>query len=187
MQTPSKRTAKFSGHVIRPTADRAREAQFNIIGREVEGAAFLDLYAGTGAIGLEALSRNAQQAVFVDCDPQAVQLIEKNIKICGFSDGTLVFKRDLSKGLYFLGKLLPETRFSIIFVDPPYRKGLSAAILSEIVEANLLTPDGLVVVEDVSVSGLPDAVAGLGLVDRRRYGETGFWFYRLTGSENKPI
>ncbi|MBW2466069.1 MAG: 16S rRNA (guanine(966)-N(2))-methyltransferase RsmD [Deltaproteobacteria bacterium] len=178
MQTPSKRTAKFTGQSIRPTADRAREALFSIIGREIEGGAVLDLYAGTGALGLEALSRAAQRAVFVDSNPQAVQLIEKNIKICGFSHRSLVLKRDLSKGLYFLGKLLPGLKFSIIFIDPPYRKGLSATMLSEIEKENLLSRDALVVVEDNAISELPETTSGLGLVDRRRYGETGFWFYR---------
>lgn len=184
MQTPSKRTAKST---IRPTADRAREALFSIIGRKTEGAAVLDLYAGTGALGLEALSRKARQAVFVDSNPQAVQLIKKNIDICGFSDRSLVLKWDLSKGLYFFGKLLPEIKFSIIFVDPPYRKGLSAAMLLALEKENLLSPDGLVVVEDDAVAELPDAAGGLGLADRRNYGETGFWFYRPIGAENKSI
>ena len=187
MQTPSKSTAKYSDHLIRPTADRAREALFSIIGQEVKGAIVLDLYAGTGALGLEALSRFAQRAVFIDNNPQAVQLIEKNIELCGFSDSTLVLKRDLSKGLYFLEKQLPEIKFSVIFVDPPYRKGLSATMLHEIEKTNFLSSDVLVVVEEDALSELPSKVTELRLVDQRRYGETGFWFYRRTRSENKPI
>jgi 16S rRNA (guanine966-N2)-methyltransferase len=180
LQTPSKSTAKCSGHLIRPTADRAREALFSIIGQEVKGATVLDLYAGTGAFGLEALSRTAQRAVFVDNNPQAVQLIEKNIELCGFSDRTLVLKRDLSKGLYFLAKQLPEIRFSIIFIDPPYGKGLSVTMLHEIEEINLLSSNVLVVVEEDALAELPSKVTELRLVDQRRYGDTGFWFYRRT-------
>ena len=180
MQTPSKSTAKYSGHLIRPTADRAREALFSIIGQEVKGATVLDLYAGTGALGLEALSRTAQRAVFVDNNPQAVKLIEKNIELCGFSDRTLVLKRDLSKGLYFLAKQLPEIRFSIIFIDPPYRKGLSVTMLHEIEKINLLSSDVLVVVEEDALAELESKVTELRLVDQRRYGDTGFWFYRRT-------
>ena len=187
MQTPAKSTAKYSDHLIRPTADRAREALFSIIGQEVKGAIVLDLYAGTGALGLEALSRFAQRAVFVDNNPQAVQLIEKNIELCGFSDSTLVLKRDLSKGLYFLEKQLPEIKFSVIFVDPPYRKGLSATMLHEIEKTNFLSSDVLVVVEEDALSELPSKVTELRLVDQRRYGETGFWFYRRTRAEIKPI
>ena len=187
MLTPSQSTVKYSKDLIRPTADRAREALFSIIKQEVKGAAVLDLYAGTGALGLEALSRDAQRAVFVDNNPQALQLIGKNIELCGFSDRVLVLKRDLSKGLYFLAKQLPEIKFSVIFVDPPYRKGLSAIMLHEIEKTNLLSSDALVIVEDEALSELPPKVADLNLVDQRRYGDTGFWFYRLTQPENKSI
>jgi 16S rRNA (guanine966-N2)-methyltransferase len=178
LQTPSKSTAKNSGQYIRPTADRAREALFSIIGQKVENATVLDLYAGTGALGLEALSRSAEQAVFVDNSSQAVQIINKNIELCGFSDRTLVFKRDLSKGLSFLLKRLPGTTYSIVFVDPPYRKGLSAGMLQQLAESGLLFPDALVVVEEDAVIEPPAQVAELILVDQRQYGETAFWFYR---------
>jgi len=187
LQTPSKSTAKYPGQPIRPTADRSREALFSIIGQEVKGAAVLDLYAGTGALGLEALSRSAIRAVFVDNNPQAVQLIEKNIESCGFSNSTLVLKRDLSKGLYFLAKQLPEIKFSIIFIDPPYRKGLSATMLQEIENTNILTSDALVVVEEETIADLPSMVTELNLVDQRHYGESGFWFYRRISSENNSI
>ena len=187
MQTPSKSPAKFSSHIIRPTADRAREALFSIMGNAVKDATVLDLYAGTGALGLEALSRGAQEVVFVDNNPQSIQLISKNIELCGFSDRTLVLKRDLSKGLYFLAKQLPEIRFSVIFIDPPYRKGLAVNILHEIEKTNLLASDVLIVAEDDALSELPARVKGLILVDQRRYGETGFWFYRRVQPENNFI
>jgi 16S rRNA (guanine966-N2)-methyltransferase len=187
LQTPAKSTAKYSSHLIRPTADRAREALFNIIDQEIKGANVLDLYAGTGALGLEALSRAAKRAVFIDNNPQSIKLIEKNIELCGFSDRSFVLKRDLSKGLYFLAKQLPEIRFSVIFIDPPYRKGLSAIMLHEMGKINLLSPDVLVVAEDEAFSELPSRVKELSLVDQRRYGDTGFWFYRRTQSENKSI
>ena len=187
MRTPSQSSAKNSSHLIRPTADRAREALFNIIGREFKGATVLDLYAGTGALGLEALSRFAQQAVFVDNNPQAILLIGKNIELCGFSDRTLVLKRDLSKGLIFLEKQLPEIRFSVIFIDPPYRKGLSTTMLHEVGKTNLLSSDVLVVVEEDALTKMPSTVEELKLVDQRRYGETGFWFYRRSRPGIKSI
>jgi 16S rRNA (guanine966-N2)-methyltransferase len=179
LQAPSKNRAKCSSRLIRPTADRAREALFSIIGDEVEGATVLDLFAGTGALGLEALSRSAELAVFVDNSTKAVQIISKNIELCGFSDRTLVFKRDLLKGLAFLTKGLPETTFSVVFVDPPYRQGFSAIMLEKLATSSLLDPHALVVIEDdANLTGLPSQVAELALVDQRSYGETGFWFYR---------
>jgi 16S rRNA (guanine966-N2)-methyltransferase len=178
LQTPPKSTAKYSGQFIRPTADRAREALFNIIDREVENATVLDLYAGTGALGLEALSRSAAHCVFVDNNPQALKIIHKNIELCGFSARALVLKRDISKGLYFMTDKLPGSIFSLIFVDPPYRKNLSSVMLQELTESKLLSPGALVVVEEDAATELPAQVAELKLVDQRKYGETGFWFYR---------
>jgi 16S rRNA (guanine966-N2)-methyltransferase len=178
LRTPSTGSAKYSGQIIRPTADRAREALFSIIGLEVKDATVLDLYAGTGALGLEALSRSAQRAVFVDNSQQAVQLINKNVALCGFYDRTHVFKRDLSKGLYFLAKQLPGITFSIVFIDPPYRKGLSADMLQELAASGFLAPEAFVVVEEDARTELQVQVTELHLVDQRCYGETGFWFYR---------
>ena len=147
LQTPPRIMAKTPGLLIRPTADRAREALFSIIGDKVQGAAVLDLYAGTGALGLEALSRGAELAVFVDNSTRAVQIINKNIGLCGFYDKTFLFKRDLSKGLSFLTKGLPETTFSVVFVDPPYRQDFSGFMLQELAKSSLLGSKELVVIE----------------------------------------
>ncbi len=178
LQALSGSTAKHSRHLIRPTADRAREALFSIIGREVEKATVLDLYAGTGALGLESLSRSAEHAVFVDNSLQAIQVINKNIELCGFSDRTLVLKWDLSNGLSFVEKIRPGATFSIVFVDPPYRKGLSTVMLHELATSGLLFSEALVVVEEDASIELPAQAAALTLVDHRQYGDTGFWFYR---------
>ena len=178
LQTPSKSPAKEAALLIRPTADRAREALFSIIGVEVQGAAVLDLYAVTGALGLEALSRGAELAVFVDNSTRAVGIISKNIGLCGFFDKTSLFQRDLSRGLSFLAKGLPETTFSVVFADPPYRKRISGFMLNELAKASLLAPRALVVIEEDALADLPSKVGVLTLIDQRRYGDTGFWFYR---------
>jgi len=178
LQTPSKRSATSSGPYIRPTADRAREALFSIIGSEVKHASVLDLYAGTGALGLEALSRSADRTVFVDNSTKAVQLIKKNIELCGFSDRTLVIKSDLRKGISYLAKKLSGIHFSIIFADPPYRKNMAVGVLQELADSDLLFPGALVVIEEDARTELPVQVAELTLSDQRQYGETGFWFYR---------
>lgn len=178
LRSPSKNKTKGFTQLIRPTADRAREALFNIIGREIEKARVLDLYAGTGALGLEAISRGAELAVFVDSSTAAIQIINKNINLCGFSEKTLIFKRDLSKGLSFLEKELPKGTFQVVFVDPPYRKGLSVFMLRVLGKSFLLDSQALVVIEEDVFAELPNEVDNVTLVDRRRYGETGFWFYQ---------
>jgi 16S rRNA (guanine966-N2)-methyltransferase len=178
LRTPAKNKTKGANQLIRPTADRAREALFSIIGREIEKATVLDLYAGTGALGLEAISRGAKLAVFVDSSTAAIQIINKNINLCGFSEKTLIFKRDLSKGLSFLAKELPKGTFQVVFVDPPYRKGLSVFMLRELGKSFLLDSQALVVIEEDVFAELPYEVENMTLVDRRHYGETGFWFYR---------
>jgi len=179
LQTPPKNSAKKTGRpVIRPTADRAREALFSIIGSEVENGAVLDLFAGTGALGLEALSRGARFAVFVDRNSQSIKLIRNNIELCGFSDRSSVIKRDLAKSLSFLEKLPDNSGFSIIFIDPPYKKGLSSSMIKELSSGVLLASSGLVIVEDDADVELPISMGLLTLIDQRHYGDTGFWFYR---------
>jgi len=201
--SPAKHTGNLPGQIlIRPTADRAREALFNIIGPLVEDAAVLDLFAGTGALGLEALSRQARLAVFVDQQHQAVELIQRNVALCGFSTRARVIRRDLTKGLSFLvpyaltvnscsrghckesssaglGEVRPDPGFSLVFIDPPYGKGLGILVLAALITAGLLAPQALAVVEDAARETLPDAVGTMRLADQRRYGDTGFWLYRF--------
>lgn len=162
---------------IRPTSDRAREALFSIIGHRVKESRVIDFFAGTGAFGLEALSRGALSAVFVDNQPDALKLIQENIERCGFSDRSLVIKRDLTKGLSFLDSAVPRNGFSLVFLDPPYSKGLALATLRRLADCTILSEDVLVIAEDNSKEVLPDEIGVFRLVDQRRYGDTGFWLY----------
>lgn len=167
---------------IRPTSDRAREALFSILGDRVRGARVLDLFAGTGALGLEAFSRGAAMVVLVDNSRLALELIGKNVQLClGKAPGAgelRVIRHDLSKGLP-LKKLPPETAagFNLIFADPPYAKNISLSILDFINNSELLTEDGLLVMEERFDVTLPPALSRLKLVDRRAYGENAFWLY----------
>ena len=186
--------AKDKGRQIRPTTDRARESLFNIIGAEkLHGSKVLDLFAGTGALGLEAVSRGAEMAVFVDKAPLAINLIQKNISICGFST-CLVLKRDVQKGLFFLHKQVEKYwqkvckvtchdtswpgYFDLIFLDPPYKKSLCADIVSNLVDNKLLGRESIVICEESSAVSLPEMMSSLNLFDQRKYGDTGFWFYK---------
>lgn len=173
LQTPAK-----SSRRIRPTADRAREALFSIIGAEVVGATVLDLYAGTGAMGLEALSRGAASAVFVDLHNEALSLIGKNIELCGFADRARVVRRDLTKGFLFLEQTAPATGFDLVFIDPPYGKALASRALVGLADLKLLAENTLVIAEEESGAVFVETYQGLRLCDRRRYGDTGFWLFR---------
>ena len=166
------------GRTIRPTSARAREAVFNIIGSEVRGAAVLDLFAGTGAMGLEALSRGADTAVFVDNNSAAARLLGRNIERCGFTDRATVVGRDLTRSLNFLQEFVPAAGFSLIFVDPPYRQETCGLILDPLDRAEILAGSGLVVFEHAAEGRLPEERGRLQLVDQRQYGEAGFGFYR---------
>lgn len=170
---------KGSGRlVIRPTSARAREAVFNILGPLVKDAAVLDLFAGTGAMGLEALSRGARLAVFVDRTRQAIELILRNIRLCGFSDRSTVVRRDLAKDFLFLQELRPANGFELVFIDPPYRLELGGLVLTGLAALKMVHPGGWIIVEHGFKDALPELVGDLALFDRRRYGEAGFWFYK---------
>lgn len=170
---------------IRPTSDRAREALFNIIGNQVVHATVLDLFAGTGALGLEAFSRNARFVVFIDNNHLALQLIKKNILHCltGYSGDCemRVVKHDLSNNIP-LNKLPKETHpgFDLIFADPPYAKNLSFSVLEFVNNSSLLTENGLLIVEERRNVQLPLSLQKLKLTDRRLYGDTVFYFYRFS-------
>ena len=172
---------------IRPTSDRAREALFNILGNRIVDATVLDLFAGTGALGLEAFSRKARFIVFIDNNRLALQLIKKNILLCltGYTGdcGIRVVQHDLTKSIP-KNKLPPETHqgFDIIFADPPYAQNISFSVLEFINNSSLLTQNGLLIVEEKHTVELPSTLATLELIDRRVYGETAFCFYRSSAA-----
>ncbi|MCK4839586.1 MAG: 16S rRNA (guanine(966)-N(2))-methyltransferase RsmD [Desulfobulbaceae bacterium] len=170
---------------IRPTADRVRESLFNILGDRGAGDVTLDLFAGTGALGLEALSRGCQRAVFVDTSSDAIRLVKKNLDICGFSNRATILRRDLLKAPSFLRKIMPGGGFDLIFVDPPYRRGLSVEIIRYIGKFGLLSKDGLLVAEEASDIELPDDIDCLQKSDRRVYGDTAICFYRNNVDEKQ--
>jgi 16S rRNA (guanine966-N2)-methyltransferase len=172
---------------IRPTSDRAREALFSILGRQVEQATVLDLFAGTGALGLEAFSRQARFVVFVDNSPLALRLIKKNILLCfpeySGERGIRVVTHDLARSIP-RNKLPKETwpGFDVIFADPPYTRDISFSILDFVNNSGLLTRNGLLIVEERHTVELPPSLSALERIDRRVYGEAAFCFYRSTAT-----
>ena len=164
---------------IRPTADRLRETLFNILAHAyddpVTGARVLDLFAGTGALGIEAASRGAAFVLFVDDGAEARALIRQNVEALGLGGVTRVFRRDAAK----LGAAHPLEPFSLVFLDPPYGKGLAEQALVSMREGNWLTPEALIVVEE-SVAAAFKAPDGFEELERREQGESELIFVRAT-------
>jgi 16S rRNA (guanine966-N2)-methyltransferase len=171
--------ASPSSREIRPTADRLRESVFNILvhayDNPIEGARVLDLFAGTGALGIEAVSRGAAFALFVDNGAEARALLRNNVEALGLGGLTKVYRRDATN----LGPAHPLERFSLAFLDPPYGKGFAEKALVSLREGGWLTPSALVVVEEAKAAGFA-AVDGFAELERRAYDDTEFVFLRAS-------
>ncbi len=162
---------------IRPTADRLRESLFNILVHSfddpVSGARVLDLFAGTGALGIEALSRGAAFALFVDQGAEARALIRENVAALGLGGSSRIFRRDATK----LGEAHPVAPFSLAFLDPPYGQNLAAPALAAARAGGWLTASALIVVEEAAKAEFA-APEGFTELDRPRYDDTEFIFLR---------
>src|SRR5215510_340282 len=163
---------------IRPTADRLRESLFNILihayGDPITGARVLDLFAGTGGLGLEALSRGAAFALFVDDAAEGRALLRENIASLGLGGVTRVFRRDATG----LGPAHPIEPFSLVFLDPPYGKGLAEKALVSAHAGGWLAPGALIVVEEAADASFK-APEGFDEIERRRYDDTEVVFLRF--------
>jgi 16S rRNA (guanine966-N2)-methyltransferase len=166
-----------SSQAIRPTADRLRESLFNILvhayDNRIEGARVLDLFAGTGALGIEALSRGAAFALFVDNGAEARALLRNNVEALGLGGVTKVFRRDATN----LGPAHPLEPFSLVFLDPPYGKGLAEKALVSLRDGGWLAPGALLVVEEATATAFA-APEGFEELERRTYDDTEFVFLR---------
>jgi 16S rRNA (guanine(966)-N(2))-methyltransferase RsmD len=165
---------------LRPTSDRVKEAIFDILQKYPPGKHVLDLFAGTGALGIEALSRGAQRAVFVEGSARSGAVLTKNIEACRFSGQAKVVSKEVQAGL----KELEERgdSFDLIFLDPPYGRGLAYRTLESLSRSRLLSANALVVAEhspDEDLSSIPS----LERIDRRKYGRTEVSFFRKKGKE----
>lgn len=165
------------GDAIRPTSDRLRETIFNVLahayGDPVACARVLDLFAGTGAMGIEALSRGAAFALFVDDGAEARGIIRENVEALGLGGSTRLFRRDATR----MGKATPNEPFGLVFCDPPYGRDLAPRALRSCAEGGWLAPGALVVVEEAQgvEAALPE---GFAEIERRDYGETAVVFGR---------
>lgn len=175
--------AAFGGHDIRPTPDRAREALFSIITSRrgfFEGLHVLDLFAGTGALGIEALSRGAIHAWFVDRSPQACRMVRENLQRCQLLERATLIESDVWKSMPRLSSAGP---FDLIFADPPYGQDIGPKLLSAIDSCGLLAKRGLLCLETSRSDTLPEETGTLRRVDERRYGITVFHLYESPAEE----
>jgi 16S rRNA (guanine966-N2)-methyltransferase len=170
--------ASPKSNAIRPTADRLREALFNILrhayGDPTGGARVLDLFAGTGALGIEAASHGAAFVLFVDDGAEARALLRENVAALGLGGVTRIFRRDATK----LGPAHPLEPFSLVFLDPPYGKNLAAAALASARDGGWLAPGALIVVEEAVKSRFV-APEGFAELERRAYADTEFVLLRV--------
>lgn len=135
----------LAGHKVRPTSDRLRETLFNVLAPRIDSASFLDLCAGSGAVGIEALSRGASRVVFVESSRRAASLIEENLENCNIDEEVQVIDRDVLAALKMLATR--EEHFDIVFLDPPYDSPVYGTALRLISEKGILANDGVAIVE----------------------------------------
>ena len=175
----------MAGSAVRPTADRVKEALFSILLSRIslDGAVLLDLFAGSGALGIEALSRGAAAVTFVEQDRAARSVLDKNLARCGFSERATIFPVAVQRALRDLAKR--EQRFDGALLDPPYARGLAAETLDALGSGALLTEAALVTAEHHVDDALAETYGTLQLTASRRYGSTALTVYRETPSPER--
>lgn len=164
------------GKGTRPTTDKVKESIFNIIGPFFEGGICLDLFAGSGALGIEALSRGMDYAIFIDKNFQAIKTINKNIEALGLEEKSEIYRTDALRALRVLQKR--DMRMDYIFIDPPYNQQNIEVLLIQIVEKQLLNPQGIIVCEHSSDLQLPNSIGNIQVVKNGVYGITGITIYQ---------
>jgi len=162
-----------AGDRVRPTSDKVKQALFNILGDRVVGAVFLDLFAGAGGIGIEALSRGAARVVFVDGSRDSLTVVKHNIERTGFEERSQAV---LSKAESFCKK--PSGPYDIVFLDPPYSNEIQP-LLEQIAGADILKPDAIVIAEHFKKQTSPERAGGLTLYREAQYGDTMLAFYQF--------
>lgn len=166
-----RRLETLEGLETRPTAEKVKEAEFSMIQFEIEGRVVLDLFAGSGQLGIEALSREAKSAVFVDANPAAIKIIRGNLEKTGLSHKASVAAGDFEQFLTYT-----KAVFDIVFIDPPYSKGIVDRALPLVVPH--VSDNGVIICEVARIDTLPEEVGDFKLVRKNNYGKTTLGVYR---------
>lgn len=164
---------------IRPTTDKVKEAVFSIVQGYLEDAVCVDLFSGSGNLGLEALSRGAKHCYFCDSSRESLALTKKNVEYCCAQDKSTILQGDYSRAISVIAE--SEKGADIIFLDPPYKKGLMLDCLERIAESGLLSEDGIIVAEHGIEEELPEAVSGFEKIKERKYGKIVVTLYGFNG------
>ena len=165
-----KKLHTLRGMKVRPTADRLRESIFNILSARIHNAVVLDLFAGTGAFGIEAISRGAEYAVFIDNSRKALSVIARNIDACAFSNRTKIIKWDIERNLNCIKSFNPA--FNFVFIDPPYNQSKINPSLLNLFKSGSLAAGACVVLEHAAAEPLHADLGAFEIDDQRRYGKT---------------
>lgn len=163
---------EFEGEDVRPTTDRVKESIFNLIQMFVPDSECLDMFAGSGALSFEAISRGASGAVCIDADKRSVDIIKKNAASLGFSDRCEIVNMSCFD---YIEKC--EKKFDIIFLDPPYNRNFIEPVLDGILKNDILNDDGIIVLESDGTD-FHDGVDGLSIYRQRKYGRTYITVYK---------
>lgn len=161
----------------RPTLDRVKESLFNILQDKLKGAVVLDLFAGSGALGIEALSRGAQKAYFCDKNFEAVKVIKENLSKTRFLDKSIVYNSDYVNAI----KKIKE-EISIVFLDPPYKLDLAVSAVNELIKQKLITKDSLIIIETDEINRdikEVQKIENVEVIDTRKYGRANLIFIKL--------
>ncbi|KZZ82968.1 MULTISPECIES: 16S rRNA (guanine(966)-N(2))-methyltransferase RsmD [Bacillaceae] len=164
------------GMSTRPTTDKVKEAIFNMIGPYFDGGLALDLFGGSGGLGIEALSRGTERCIFVDRDAKAIQTIHSNLEACRLQDQSEVYRNDAERALKAIIKR--ELQFQLVFLDPPYKQQKLKALIEQISDEQLLTEGGFVVAEHGTEVELPGQIGSFELVKFEKYGMAAVSIYR---------
>lgn len=165
-----RRLVSAKGRRVRPTSDRTKEAVFSILSRRIHDAVVLDLFSGTGALAIEAISRGAASAVLIDAHSESLAVIRQNLKLCGIVGRAATIQWKIEKDLACIRDHDPP--FDLVFMDPPYEKGLILPALENLARSFCLAAGAWLVIEHAAMDPLPDAISPFVVEDQRRYGKT---------------
>lgn len=165
---------------IRPTSDKVKESIFNMVAEYTEDAVAVDLFCGTGNMGLEAISRGAKRVYFIDNARESILLAKKNIAYCKVEDQAILIGSDYERGLTAI-----REKIDIIFLDPPYKAGFLESCIVKIAKLSILNPEGIIVCEHSSDEKLPDSIEDMIKIKEKRYGKSIVDIYRQNQEDNK--
>lgn len=162
---------------VRPTTDRVKESLFNIISLYIIDSKVLDLFAGTGSLGIECLSRGAQKCVFVDVSKESIEIVKSNVKKARVENESIIINCDFKEAIKRLQ--VKNEKFDVIFMDPPYYKDMFVKGLENIENADLLSEEGIIIIEHDTKDVFPDNIGKLEKDKSKKYGNTTLTFYKM--------